>query len=1301
MKNIKTVEDIFIWIDKNITIKEEDKNVYSVKDILRKKSGNSHSIANLTVDLLSSINIKGNKLVIIDYDDITSINSLDNNETDTETSTRSPFIHTIVYYKYNNKIYWIENVWGEAKGINGPFNNEEDMYDNIRRLYYHIYYTIYNIAFIKIDNKINKSISLDNYVKEAINVSNIKNKRALLETAKVINTTVISHNLNKSPNALAQFNRDRGKNYTSVSIAGSKPNTIQGEDAYDTILKTFPEYLNIKELEELSESVEFLSDKVVEIYKSIVIKNIDSLQLEFNNKINELKRRGYNINDTVSEYPGVIAWIKKDIHELFRCGLSGNNIADYLLRDYFPPEINDPDSVRTMINMRLKYNTALVESLKIMLKLNYTVLNIKEKESEELVNELISDQSSGIRNIRQLIKNNSNKFIKGNLIDFRIIGGGIIYGTDNFKGLEKYVKPERLFIQSLTYDAIVYCHGSTDGRDWTNQPVRTMSGKTFYIVADLLEELINVDHHKNILLLNCNPGGYYFTQSFLDSFPDDVTITFSKTEVISESVNILETYTTVDYPEDILETEQFLEAFCNENYIDYNNTELLKESYDYLYANINIIEEGKFLNIIKELAKKILKAIVYIWKKMIEFFKYIYAKIVGFFKRIRNSKASLKTEKPTKASYITLESAQVKDIKFQDMTEFKKRLEKSCNSISKEIKKKTNEQVNLTNKLLRDINSGKIDILESFNIHLEMENDDNISWLYEYYKDLNCNSIKELEEKITQAKEYNSTTIGRVVIYPIKDLCELESLYFKYRALYDEESTASDDKSKELFGKTNEELYMFIKNRLLENDSDTKEEYSITNKEAEKKSKYSSSLFTNDLPMLTPKELTEKLSEDFSIVESENATLNKWLQEYILLGQGIKTEDYNMLNLERINILRKAIYENDEETIIRCGWIPGVEFNSKNRVKASNIVREKMEVSNIIDYDMIEEASNSKDKKAVSIVFVAGSSILAKSIRKVQGTEFSHASIALDDDLSKIYSFNMRNGFNGLTYESVKNYIKEGVTKMGVYTFLVSDKIYNDLEKALEKFNLYIDKTKYSILNLLTIPINIPLDMDMRMVCSEFVDKLLKMANLDLTNKKSSLVGPKDLIKATGTKSNIVEVFNGDPKKFNHKEIEKKIKKIKRSNLPIYEFVEYDNEVITEAKSLPIQFDKDGNLILKNLRKINFEQEYYNSHRLLIEYDKTKSYEPMKFELAKMQFFITLLEKKIFKEGKDKSVTELKVRARFLNDFKKYLKIINNIDPSFNFTEYYEQSPFNDALIKIDKDTLKYGFKALKYIVKG
>lgn len=615
------------------------------------------------------------------------------------------------------------------------------------------------------------------------------------------------------------------------------------------------------------------------------------------------------------------------------------------------------------------------------------------------------------------------------------------------------------------------------------------------------------------------------------------------------------------------------------------------------------------------------------------------------------------------------------------------------------------------------------------------------------YKEFGCSSINELDDKIKSSIEFNTHTVDRVIIYPTDNLNDLEDLYLKFMALDHDKRVSSDNKCKEVFGKANREIYSLMKEKITTKDKDIEDTHTI---EEEPVNTDNTSIFSNDLPLLTPKELSIKVEENYDCFNEQDAeSIKRWRQEYALMGMGIKTENYNKYNLERINILRKAIYQNNEEAIIQCGWVPGIEFNSDNRVKASEIIREKMEKdygiiseakakdhipekctkcgsTNIGTFfagepiykckdcgqylgtvpfpskkneSYIEEASNNEDKHAVSIILVSGSSILAKTIKKVQGTQFSHASISLDDDISKIYSFNMRNGFNGLTYESMKNYIKEGVDRVGVYTFLVSDKVYKAIEKVLDNFSLYIKDTKYSILNLFTIPLNIPLNMNMKMVCSEFVDTLLKAAHVDLTNKKSSLVSPKDFINATKTNTKIVEVYNGHPKNFNPKEVEKKIKNLKKSRLPIVEFVEY-NDIITEAKSFPIQFDSDGNLILKNIRSINFEQEYANSHRLLKEYEKTKSYEPMKFELAKMQFFITLLEKKIYKYGKDKTSDELKVRARFLNDFKKYLKIVTTNDSNFNFTEYYEQSPFNDALIKIDKSTLKFGFEALKYLIK-
>ena len=570
-------------------------------------------------------------------------------------------------------------------------------------------------------------------------------------------------------------------------------------------------------------------------------------------------------------------------------------------------------------------------------------------------------------------------------------------------------------------------------------------------------------------------------------------------------------------------------------------------------------------------------------------------------------------------------------------------------------------------------------------------------------KEFGCGSYKELQEKIDSAIEFNTHTLGRVIIYPTQDANELESLYMKYMALGTDKKASSDNKAQELFGKTNREIYSFIKDNVIKPKQDDTEGTYTKDAENVETDNSEPSLFSNDLPILTPDELVNKVNENYSCFNDTDAeSIKAWRESYTLLGHGIKEPGYNKKNLERINILRKAIYENNNDAIIQCGWIPGIEFNSENRVKASEIVREKMNKDyDIIKYESFEiKTINTDKKKAVSIILVSGSSLMGKAIKAFQNSKYSHAAISLDDDIKRIYSFNLRLDF-GLSYESIKQYLQEGADRVAVYTFLVSNEVYNKLEKTLDNFNLYRNKTKYSILNILTLPLNIDLDLDMKMICSEFVDKLLKLVDIDLTNKKSSLVAPKDFENSIPKNAKIVEIFNDHPSKFDHSKIKTKIQKLKRSNFPVYEFVEYNDEVITEAKSFPIQFDSDGNLIIKNLKKIDFEQEYANSHRLLMEYDKSNSYEPMKFELAKMQFLITLLEKKIYKQGKDKSVKELKVRARLLNDFKKYLKIVTDNDKTFNFTEYYERSKFNDALIQIDNSTLKFGWDALKYVIKG
>ena len=145
-------------------------------------------------------------------------------------------------------------------------------------------------------------------------------------------------------------------------------------------------------------------------------------------------------------------------------------------------------------------------------------------------------------------------------------------------------------------------------------------------------------------------------------------------------------------------------------------------------------------------------------------------------------------------------------------------------------------------------------------------------------------------------------------------------------------------------------------------------------------------------------------------------------------------------------------------------------------------------------------------------------------------------------------------------------------------------------------------------------------------------------------------------------------------------------KSIKESYIPVL-----------EVKEFPVQFDEDGNLLIKNIKRIDFEKEYSNAHRLLMAYDKNKNTEGMKYELAKLQFLNDILENHIYYDKKSiKKDYYVKVRARILNDFNKYLSVLLKLEPLFVFGEYYQSTPFSDAVIKIRSSTLKHGIQLIK-----
>ena len=137
---------------------------------------------------------------------------------------------------------------------------------------------------------------------------------------------------------------------------------------------------------------------------------------------------------------------------------------------------------------------------------------------------------------------------------------------------------------------------------------------------------------------------------------------------------------------------------------------------------------------------------------------------------------------------------------------------------------------------------------------------------------------------------------------------------------------------------------------------------------------------------------------------------------------------------------------------------------------------------------------------------------------------------------------------------------------------------------------------------------------------------------------------------------------------------------------------------LLQEKGIGFEFDNKGNLFVKNfLKNKNYQATYMESHRLLMEYDRAKNIEAMKYELAKMYYLNLKITEDLTKQDRTKKDKELvKIRARVLNDFHRYLKVVLKNDRQFNFSNYYQRSEFCDDSFVITAPTLKHAGRYAK-----
>jgi hypothetical protein len=182
----------------------------------------------------------------------------------------------------------------------------------------------------------------------------------------------------------------------------------------------------------------------------------------------------------------------------------------------------------------------------------------------------------------------------------------------------------------------------------------------------------------------------------------------------------------------------------------------------------------------------------------------------------------------------------------------------------------------------------------------------------------------------------------------------------------------------------------------------------------------------------------------------------------------------------------------------------------------------------------------SKDLYPVYIVLSFTQTTFGYIERFLEKVKYSHSGIATDCSLSSIYTYAFNKNTNGFSTESVKKYVnfcKDSI--ICVLAVFVDGDTKSKINETLDDFKKNKGKSRYGFGNLANVLMHKEKkSKNLSLICSEFVDVVLKSAGINITGKSSNLVIPENF-KRNNPK--VYKVYEGLARKYNEEQVESDI----------------------------------------------------------------------------------------------------------------------------------------------------------------
>lgn len=178
------------------------------------------------------------------------------------------------------------------------------------------------------------------------------------------------------------------------------------------------------------------------------------------------------------------------------------------------------------------------------------------------------------------------------------------------------------------------------------------------------------------------------------------------------------------------------------------------------------------------------------------------------------------------------------------------------------------------------------------------------------------------------------------------------------------------------------------------------------------------------------------------------------------------------------------------------------------------------EYTDLITESIDVDEGYGEDLRPIFVILLYSDTLFDRIAEKVvKDQDYWHSAISFGPALSRCYAFNFGESNankikGGLSFESLEYYkVSHPTATMEVSCILVNEEKFKSLQKSLDYFIHNKEKTRFSFINLLYsfIGHKTRSGLKFNLVCSTFVDTLLKSIDVNISKKHTNLVKPDDL----------------------------------------------------------------------------------------------------------------------------------------------------------------------------------------------